>query len=49
MGYAHTVAAATILFLEVRRRRTASEAEAPALGGAPVRVASESAVPPAAM
>ena len=39
-------AAATILFLEVRRRRTT--AEAPALGGARVRVASESAVPPAA-
>ena len=41
-------AAGTILFLEFRRRRTASDAETPALGGAPVRIASESAVPPAA-
>lgn len=40
-------AAATILFLEVRRRRLTSKAEAPALGGATVRVARESAVPPA--
>ncbi len=39
---------ATMLLLEVRRRRLVAEAEAPALGGAAVRVASESAVPPAA-